>query len=155
MNQKLKELSTPKNAAIQNINILGDSVIQDISKANRGHAIYVDIWATWCGPCLKEFPYSKKLQQELKEVTFVYICIDSERKAFNNAIERYQVGGQHYFLNKIQSNALRKQLDIDGVPHYLLINRDGFIVNPKHELFPSLDYTKTEIEKLLAGVTQK
>ena len=149
LNRKVNELPIPENARIKNINDTSNTFISKVISDNKGRIIYVDIWATWCGPCLEQFPYSQKLQNELTDVSFVYLCIESERTAFHNTIKRFQLEGQHYFLSKTQSKAIKKELNIDGIPHYLLIDRNGKVVNSNFELHPSSDKTKKEIEKLL------
>ena len=55
----------------------GETSLQDLS----GKLIYIDVWATWCGPCLKEMPSLKKLVKEYKgkNVEFVSISIDHKK----------------------------------------------------------------------------
>ena len=57
-------------------NISAVDFLSSLKKRYRDTAIVLDIWATWCGPCLEEMPHSKKLQQETKDqpVVFVYLC---------------------------------------------------------------------------------
>lgn len=149
VSRKVNELPIPGNALIQNISDSSNAFINKVISDNKGRIIYIDIWATWCGPCLEQFPYSKKLQNELTDVSFVYMCIESERTAFHNTIKRFQLEGQHYFLDNTQSKAIRKELDIDGVPHYLLVDRNGKVVTSNFRLQPSSDQTKKKIEDLL------
>lgn len=148
LRQTVNELPLPENARIETINDRSDSFIDRVINDNKGKTIYVDIWATWCGPCLQQFPYSKKLKHELTNVTFVYMCIESERTAFDNVLKRFQLDGQHYFLNHTQSMALRKELKIDGIPRYLLIDRNGKILDSDFDQ-PGSEDTKKKISKLL------
>ena len=149
VSRKVNELPIPENAWIQNISDSSNAFINKVISDNKGRIIYIDIWATWCRPCLEQFPYSKKLQNGLTDVTFVYMCIESDRTAFENTIKRFQLGGQHYFLNNRQSTAFRRELNIDGIPHYLLIDRNGKVINANFELQPSSDQTKRKLEDLL------
>lgn len=128
-----------------------DELMSGIVSNNKGKVIYVDIWATWCGPCREEFPYARKLQQGFlpDKIAFVYICIESKHNAYENMLKEFQLNGLHYFLNKDQSTILREKLGIDGIPHYLLINKNGELMASTSVIRPSEDKTKSEIEKLI------
>lgn len=148
LRRKVDELPLPKNARIETVTDSYDSFIGKVINDNKGRPIYIDIWATWCGPCLEQFPYSKKLQNELTEVTFAYMCIESDRTAFDNTLKRFQLDGQHYFLNMAQSRALRNELKIDGIPRYLLVDRSGKVLNSDFD-HPGSNDTKRKISQLL------
>jgi thiol-disulfide isomerase/thioredoxin len=125
------------------------AIFDEILQTNRGKVIYVDFWATWCGPCLGEFPRSKALEEELhgRDVAFVYICLESERDLALATLAEYQLGGSHYILSMEQSRAVRDLFEIHGIPFYMLIDREGTIVGSGSHLRP-LD-AKEKILKLL------
>jgi thiol-disulfide isomerase/thioredoxin len=147
------ELENPRIAAdaeLSNYDSLSIKQIMDsILVKNKGKVIYLDCWATWCGPCIAEMPGSKELMKEFngKDVAFVYICIDSKEKNWKAAIGNFQLTGQHYFLNKKQSDDIRKTYGITGVPDYFLINKKGVIKEKGFNLQPST--VKVKIERLL------
>lgn len=124
-------------------------LIDSILKINTGKIIYIDCWATWCGPCKAEMPNSKKLMTELKNesVAFVYLCLKSQEKIWKENLSQLEIGGQHYLLNTEQSNTLYKAFDIQGIPFYILLNKNGQIVEKGSHLRP--DVTKEKIEVLL------
>jgi thiol-disulfide isomerase/thioredoxin len=103
------------------------SSIDSLIKANKGKFIYVDCWATWCGPCIGEIPNSKRLMNDFKNknVAFVYICLDSEEKNWKSIISKYEISGSHLFLTKIQSTDFREVFGIKGIPHYILFDKKG------------------------------
>lgn len=105
---------------------------------------------SWCGPCLDEFPHSNKLREEFPEVEFIYICIESDKKRFENTIKRFQLGGHHYFLNSMESERLRNELNIDGIPRYLVIDRTGTVLDNGTNLHPGNQETKKEMLRLIA-----
>ncbi|NQT27372.1 redoxin family protein [candidate division KSB1 bacterium] len=126
-----------------------DQIMENIFKHNKGNIIYLDCWATWCGPCKSEMPHSKKLMDQFKnkDVSFVYLCLDSEEKAWKGCLDEFKLGGQHYFLSKQQSNDMREVFEINGVPYYILINKSETIVEKGSHLRPAT--VKEKIEKLL------
>lgn len=134
-----------KNVEGSSIEIIIDSILQ----INKGQVIYIDCWATWCSPCKKEMPNSKKLMNELakEDVAFVFLCIDSKKKLWKTNLSELQIGGQHYFLDRTQSTELREIFEISGIPHYILIDREGTIIEKGSALRPNR--VKGKIIKLL------
>ena len=119
---------------------------------NKGKIIYLDCWATWCAPCIKAMPDSKKLMKKFegKDVAFVYVCIESEKNLWKRLLSEFNLGGgQHYLLNKEQSVFFRNTLDIQGIPKYFLIDKNGNIVEQGFHLHPSEKLTEDKIDKLL------
>jgi thiol-disulfide isomerase/thioredoxin len=106
------------------------SIIDSILVINQGKVIYIDCWATWCGPCKMEMPNSKTLSEQYagKDVSFVYLCIDSDKREWLSCLNDFKLNGQHFLLTKEQSNDLRSALQANGVPYYLLIDKKGTII---------------------------
>jgi len=113
-------------------------MIDNILSSNKGKVIYLDCWATWCGPCISEMPNSKDLMKKMegKEVAFVYLCLDSEEKTWKASVSKNQISGQNYFLTGNQSNDLRKAFDVNAVPYYFLIDKNGTVVEKGSQLRP-------------------
>jgi thiol-disulfide isomerase/thioredoxin len=122
-----------------------DSIIQH----NKGKVIYIDIWATWCAPCRQEFPYSNKLEDTFSnDVVFLYLCIDSDKDAYQNMLEKIAHKGFYNFLSKKESQLLREKHAITGVPHYMVIDKSGHLVYGGYALRPSQDETSATLRKL-------
>ena len=112
----------------------------------RGKKIYVDVWATWCGPCKKEFEHNDVLNQILleKDIQLLYISIDGDNKdeQWKNEIRFYRLAGAHIRAN----DALKLELMVlfsgnpenasISIPWYLLIDEEGNIIE-KHAKSPS------------------
>jgi len=124
-------------------------VIDSIKSENKGKVIYLDYWATWCAPCRDEMPNSKKLMNDFegKDISFVYICIDSKEDAWKASLDQFKLGGQHYFMTKDQSKDMRDIYEIRGIPYYILIGKNGEVIEKGSHLRPNL--VKEQIEKLL------
>jgi len=130
-------------------NLSINQIVNDILQQNKGKVIYVDFWGTWCSPCIAEFPNSKIAEQELrgKDVVFVYICLESAEKQWKATLDKFQLGGQHYFLSNKQSAEIRKLFELTGVPFYLLIDKDGVIKESGNHLRPLV--AKNKIKEML------
>jgi thiol-disulfide isomerase/thioredoxin len=95
----------------------------------RDTAIVLDIWATWCMPCLAEMPHSKKLQQQTKDqpVVFVYLCTSntSDIQKWEYKIAEIKQPGIHYFIDETLDTELHNIFSLSGYPGYAFINRKG------------------------------
>jgi len=119
---------------------------------NEGKVLYIDCWATWCGPCLKAMPDSKKMIKEYQdeEVAFIYVCIESDEDLWKRTISELNLGGgQHYLLNTEQSSYFREALDIQGIPEYILIDKNKNIVEKGNHIYPGGELTKEKMKELL------
>jgi thiol-disulfide isomerase/thioredoxin len=146
------ELEAPKQLSDKILAKLKDSaakpIIDSILIQNKGKVIYIDCWAVWCGPCIANFPASKKLHDKLdgQDIAFVYLCLESDSNKWQNLVKKHDLQGQNYLLDNNQSKAVRDAFEIDGIPHYILIDKNGMIFE-KNAAFPGSENKK--IEKLI------
>lgn len=111
------------------LNIKGKNVsLSDL----KGKVIYVDFWATWCVPCLANMPYSKKLSKKLKDqknIVFLYINIEDDYSRWKAYIVKNKPEGIQLYANSEWSSELKKKYYISGIPHYVLIGKNGELIN--------------------------
>lgn len=129
--------------------------LSELQKALKNGPYYIDIWATWCSPCKEEFKFNPSLTAMLQNynVKPLYLSIDkdSDDEDWKNMIKYYKLPGIHLRANDNLRKDLQKQLENDhvfSIPHYLIINKKGAIVNRDAERPSSLDKLRKQIKKL-------
>lgn len=90
----------------------------------HGKFVYVDLWASWCGPCCREVPHLQKLEKEMEgsDVVFVSISIDSTKAPWLKKMDQLGMHGNQLWN---EGDALPKKLNIRGIPHFLIYDREG------------------------------
>ena len=110
------------------ITLEGDEIpFQSILEKHKGKTILIDVWASWCGDCLRGMPKVKKLQEENKDVVYVFLSLDRGQEAWKKGIKKHHVVGDHYYMQSGWKGAFGNFLDLDWIPRYLVINKAGNI----------------------------
>jgi thiol-disulfide isomerase/thioredoxin len=94
-----------------------------------GKYVYIDVWASWCGPCKVEIPYLETLKKKLagKNIAFVSISVDENIEDWKNSLKKESATGIQLYANGWE-NALCKHFKINGIPRFILLDRDGNII---------------------------
>lgn len=100
----------------------------------KGKVVYLDIWASWCGPCRKQFPFAKRMKGDLskkekKQVVFLYISIDNTETAWKKALEQYDLDGMHGFSPGGWSSDITSVFKVNSIPRYLLFDKKGDLID--------------------------
>ncbi|MCT4699663.1 TlpA family protein disulfide reductase [Tenacibaculum haliotis] len=119
---------------------------------NKGKLIYIDFWASWCIPCRKVMPDSKKLFKYYKDkdIVFIYVSIDKDFKKWENASKEEQLYlnyNSFFALNYPNAN-FYKELSLKSIPRYLLYDKNGKLIHKKAPS-PVGDEIKQLIEKYI------
>jgi len=127
----------------------GDKIFDAIMEKYKGKVVYVDFWATWCAPCRSGIERIKPLKDEManENVAFVYITDQTSPKTtYDNMIPT--IKGEHYRVTTDEWNILSSMFKISGIPHGVLVGKDGKVVNP-HLNYMDNSQLKTLIMKYI------
>jgi thiol-disulfide isomerase/thioredoxin len=113
---------------------LADSAGNEYKSSDfKGKILLINFWATWCKPCIKEFPEENKLVEKYKDqpVEIVNICIDSEVEKWKSYLDKYDLKTTNLYANGNWNDKLQKDFGIQGLPHSTLIDWNGKVVENK------------------------
>ena len=120
----------------------------------RGKLLYIDVWATWCGPCIREFPALKELVKEYeeKDIEFVSVSIDSKNdySKWRKMVAEKNIGGIHLYDDEGLSSDFMKAFSVSLIPRFMMIDPQGKIITAKAPR-PS----SKEVRKFIDGYLDK
>lgn len=128
-----KKLFTTKNT---------ETTFAAILKSHTGKVTVIEVWASWCGDCVKAMPKVKEMQANNPNVDYVFISMDKAFEKWQAGIENHQLKGDHYWATDGMKGEFGKSIDLDWIPRYIIINKKGEI-----ELYRAIE---TEFDKINA-----
>ena len=103
---------------------------QELSLSSfEGDLVYVDVWATWCGPCKAEIPSLKKLEADYqdKSITFLSVSVDTDKEAWKKMVQDKELGGTQLWADGWSE--ITKDYAIFGIPRFMLFSADGKVIS--------------------------
>jgi thiol-disulfide isomerase/thioredoxin len=126
----------------------GKTKLEDL----RGKLVYIDVWATWCGPCRAELPFLKKLEDKFKDknIAFVSISIDDKKdiEKWKKFVTAKQLEGIQLFENEGSNSKFIQDFQITSIPRFILIDVSGKVI-AADALRPSSPELEAQLEQLL------
>jgi thiol-disulfide isomerase/thioredoxin len=119
-------------------------------KALRGKVVYVDFWASWCGPCAKSFPFMNQLHRNLKERGLEVVAVNVDEQLAD--AEEFLIKQPAEFRIALDSQqACAKTFDVQAMPSTYLVDRKG-VIRYVHMGFRATDADnlRSQVEQLLS-----
>ena len=107
----------------------GTTSLEDL----KGKYVYIDVWATWCGPCIREIPSLKLVEKQFhgKNIAFVSTSIDKakDHNTWVEMVKAKELGGMQLMADNDWKSKFVTDYAIEGIPRFLLIDPDGNIIS--------------------------
>jgi len=120
---------------------------QDILKKYEGKTVVIEMWASWCGDCVKAMPKIKELQANNPDVAYVFISMDKTADKWKIGIDKHELKGDHFMANDQMEGVFAKAIDLDWIPRYIIIDKTGKIV-----LYRAIETDFDKINETLASL---
>ena len=149
--QYLQNLNIPGANIVTSFADIDSDVLKSIIEPYQGKVIYIDFWAPWCSPCMREMEYSKQNQEYFKseDVIFLFLANNCSEDSWKATIANEELTGEHILLNGNQYSELRELFGIGGIPHYAIIDKEGNIVSKDAPRPHNIEFLKKELNRSL------
>jgi len=116
----------------------------------KGKNVYIDLWATWCGPCLAEVPSLEKLKKDYegKNIEFVSIDVYDNKDKWEKMVKSGKITGVQLRIPERDAKFL-ELYDVRGIPRFIFIDKDGKIID-NNVSRPSNPATRELIDKYVS-----
>lgn len=98
----------------------------------RGRAVYIDVWATWCGPCCAEIPHMEKLAAHYaknKKIVLLSISLDENKTKWMKKLAEDKPQWKQFICADAFESELCKNYDINGIPRFLFFDKAGKVIS--------------------------
>ena len=108
----------------------GKAIVEKMIEPYKGKIVYMDVWGTWCQPCVNAIKASPALKEAVKDydIVYLYFTYGSEEAAWKGCIAELGLTKPnyvHYRLPQNQQEAVVSYLKVDGYPFYVLFDKQG------------------------------
>jgi thiol-disulfide isomerase/thioredoxin len=160
-NQPADRSLTESQLAAIRLNVADEAGLQHLIEKYRGHVVLIDYWATWCGPCLEQFPHTVSLSRRYADagLRVVSVCLDEPQNQQNalNFLRDKQASFDNLLSKYGGGPAAMKAFNVEGgaLPHYKLFDREGqlretFSLDPA----AAVQFTTADIEAAVVDLLQ-
>lgn len=149
VDQSTNQSKKSKMAQVKNGEVLPtanfiDYKSQDLSLDDyKGKIVVVDLWATWCAPCVDAIPSFDLLKESMKsntDIVFLKVSIDTDKELWTEYVKQYSITDKSYWIGLDEDNPLLwfsflemnyegKDMVVESIPKYMIIGKDGRVLN--------------------------
>ncbi len=130
------------------LNEVGESIN---TEQYRGAVLLIDFWASWCKPCIAQFPEMKKIYQEYSDKNFkiLSVSIDRNKALWESALQKEQLPWDNVWDSNFNSSKIQEVYDVHYIPSTYLVDEQGTIIafNPSFEKLETYLKEKLKLEK--------
>jgi thiol-disulfide isomerase/thioredoxin len=95
----------------------------------KGKVIFLNLWATWCGPCRAEMPTIEQLYRQVGSDSIAFVILSVDESQFESRVAHYIETSKYTFPVYRPSGYLTEQLNVPMIPTTFIISKDGMIVS--------------------------
>jgi len=118
----------------------------------KGKYVYIDIWATWCGPCVREIPFLQKVEERYHDKNIVFVSISIDKQAdfskWEKMVKEKNLGGVQLIADNDWNSDFAKSFAVTSIPRFILIDPSGKVVKAAAER-PSNPELLKELDNLV------
>jgi thiol-disulfide isomerase/thioredoxin len=120
--------------------------------AFKGKIIFLNLWATWCGPCRAEMPSIQQLYNDLDTNNTVFIMLSLDKKENHTKVVKYIQDNQFTFPVYYRGESLPEQLQVRSIPTTFIVGVDGKI---KMKKAGTANYDTEKFKGFMKGLVPK
>jgi thiol-disulfide isomerase/thioredoxin len=124
-----------------------DITFEKILEENKGKTLVIEVWASWCGDCIKAMPEVKTLKSSYPNVTFINLSCDKTYNAWTDGLEVHSVTGENYLIKDGMKGVFGKSINLDWIPRFIIVDKNGKIALYK-AIEKDFDKIKETLKKL-------
>lgn len=118
----------------------------------KGKVVFINLWATWCGPCKAEMPGIEKLYSKMKNDSISFVMLSLDKDQALSKVKDYIAKNEYTFPVFMPSGFLAEQLQVPSIPTTFVISKEGKIIMKEvgtrnYDTQKMIDFLKKEVTK--------
>ena len=127
----------------------GQIPFKTLVKKHKEKTLLIEVWASWCGDCVKAMPKIQELQANNPDIDYMFISMDKTDNQWKEGIAKYDLKGEHFMAKDQMKGVFAKAIDLDWIPRYIIVDKTGKIVlyRATETDFDQINTTLKELKK--------
>jgi len=108
------------------------NTVRFLDVIGQGKVVYINFWATWCGPCRTEKPHFSRLAEKHKgnpNIEFISISLDNNLRRWHSFLEAEDMPGRQFIVPAAFESEFSKIYNVRGIPRFMAFDKDGKIIS--------------------------